>query len=306
MNTFDLMHKQIVENVRYANRFKNTLRLTSCVCIITDVNAKNFTVDVTIPSNNSKLFNVQIATNITGGNVSMHMLPTKGQKGVVLLSTQHAPLLIATIANKKQGYNDSILENEAFVGTPLSFLKIGNDESALLKTPYSCISLSDDKINMLSKSHITSSSNYRVECGTNENTGGGFSVETFYSDKEFGKVIKKEEVIIEDKLNNEIKADVLNDNNRLTSKMQLMIDELDKFSQDAELGNAKTIDKLKDLKKLFCEQFIKSDSRDAMIVEKGDSYYNIDNGYVYSVRKKTKIGCDVLFAISNDGTVIQK
>lgn len=305
MSIFDQMQHQIVRNVEYANRFKNKLSLSSCICIITNVNAADFTVDVTIPSNNSKLFNVQIATNITGGDISLHMLPAKNQKGILLLSSQHSPMLIATIPNKKQGYNDSILEKEAFIGTQLSFLKIGNDESTLLKTPSSSISLSSESANILAHQHILSSNNYRVEHMTNQKTGSGFSKEVYYLDEGSAPSIQKENVIKDGQIDTSIKESVLSENQSLINKMQLMIDALDEFVDNTELGNISAVDKLDELNTYFQSHFISTGQKPAIIVEKGDSYYNNDNGYIYSVRRNSKEEDVLCFAISKDGTIIQ-
>lgn len=293
------MQIQIKDNIEYANRFRGMLSASSCVCIITNVNEKDATVDVTVPSMGSKLFGVQVATGIGEGSTSLKMLPSKNEKGIVLLSSQHAPMLIAVIPSKKQSRDSYILKNETIVGTSQSFLKTGNDNSVLLKTPATTVNLSENKLSTYSKQTSMNNDGCTVEFLTNNITGNSFSRETYFYEDSRYIPIKKENILINDIINKDMEDRVLLENEQLLSTMTRLGDILESFNSNVELGSSETVSSLLKLREDIVSDFI-GESECTLIVEKGESYYNNDKGLFLSVRLEDKEGQTLLFSIEKN------
>lgn len=145
MNIYEEIAAMAVRAKGY-NREKELIGGTTIIGIIKNVNEEKMLVDVYLYQNGSTIRNVIIGTNTLGLNNQLKLLPSVNQKGVVIVSNQHPPILIATIPNGIDNYSNDVLEDGFVIGNNDTYIKKYSDEELSIKAGSTSVSLHENKL----------------------------------------------------------------------------------------------------------------------------------------------------------------
>lgn len=296
----------LVNNARFYNKGKTDPAAKTAICVISKVNEKRLTVDVMLPSTSSQLSNVTIATNLISENgTGLLILPTEGQKGVLLMSSQHPAILIATLPNAASADRESTLLYDEFkLGSNDSFLKLAKDKSLAMKTLSSSSILNNDN-----QSVIVSKKKFRgygaeSETSYNNATNAGYSKEVFYAVSKKNYFKNKQDIIKDGEISSDIKDEIVNSNSILLDKFRTLIMSVSDLNDEIELGSLESIEKLDELKNHIHTHYTFSDYSDQLCIEKGSSKNNEaeNSSFKITLYKNNEENSSLSFR--KDGTIV--
>lgn len=298
----NLLRNNIDQQSQRYNRFKIDDYTRTLECIVTGVNAENMTVSILVPTLSSKFNNVLIGNNIIG-STSMILLPKENQKGLVLMSSSHNPVFLCTIPDKTT--SNSIAGGEYKVGNEECSLNIRKDNSLSIKALNSVMSLRSGKIKEIAKETEISSYGFSSINKSNENSRNiGSGQEVFFEAKEYYYYKSKEDFKKDDDINSELESKVLLENDELMTKFNGLLELMDDFNNNTNLGDESSISSLKSLRGKILNEYSSSSFNTSLYIEKGDTEANIKNGNIFSVtynengKKKSSV------CFGKDGTII--
>lgn len=241
---------QIIDNIKHYNN-KGKVANQFVICSIVNVNSKSYTVDVFIPSLSSKIKDVIVGTGVLSENgTTISLLPSKGQKGLLLLSSQTPPILLSTIPNKRKEHKSTLLDGEALIGNKNSMFKLSKDNSLDLKTPNSIFSINEDKQLIITNGRKIKSSGYEKNCDVNR---FGYEEEIYYEVDNEDYFIKKIDFIKNSKIDEELKNSTINKSQELLNNLNSMVELVKEVNGKINLGELKSIDELTKLKSEIME-----------------------------------------------------
>lgn len=186
--------------IRSYNKEKEIIASVSAVCIIKNVNEEKMLADVSLQQNGAIIRNAIIGMNVLGTQNQLKLFPSINQKGIVLISNQHPPVLIATIPNGIENFSDDTLKNGFILGDNNGCIKKYCDNNLTVKSDLSSLSIHDNK--MVS---ISDFKNISIE-----------PCRKYRRNKDYIK-------------NNNVENDILKTNDQLLMKASDLLDRLDTF-----------------------------------------------------------------------------
>lgn len=282
-NLYDT-NKFMAKNVNFYNKRKTSPTARTAICIISKVNEEKLTVDVIIPSTSSQITNVTIATNlISQSGTGITMLPTEGQKGVLLTSSQHSAILIATLPNPApDNRNSALLSGEFKLGSNDSFIKLAKNKSLSMKTLSSSSILNNDNESVTVARKYFKGYGVETESSFNEDASMGYSKEVFFNTSKTNYFKSKDVILNGNGIDSDVKNDILNSNMMLLDKFNSLIYRVDELNSELELGSLDSIDKLDKLKEDIISRYTFSDYSNKLVIEKGATEDNIGNNSLFT------------------------
>lgn len=233
-------------NLSFYNKYKMGVGSQTIIGSIVNVNEEKFSVDVFVPSTSSKINNVIIGIGaLSESDTTISLLPTKGQKGVVLMSSQHPPILIATIPNKRTENRSSLLSGELLLGNKNAMIKIAKDNSSTIKSPNSIFTVKDNFQRIISKNRSIKSPGYLKEEGS---SNFGYSEEIYHEIENKDFRCSKSELVNNSLINEELKAKVMSDGQSLLANLFNMLDIVKSTNEKINLGDTESVTLLKELR----------------------------------------------------------
>lgn len=296
----------LVRNTGFYNKSKTQPFAKTVICVISKVNEKRLTVDVTIPSTSSQMTNITVATNlISDHGTGLVMLPTEGQKGVLLMSSQHPAILVATLPNSASDDRDStLLYGEFKLGSKDSFLKLAKDKSLSMKTLSSSSILNNDSESVIVSKKKFKGYGVESETAYNKNTNAGYSKEVFFAVDKENYFKNKKEIINNNEINAEVKQNITNSNLMLLDKLGTLIQSVDSLNNEIELGSLDSIKKLDDLREHIKTTYVFSDYSNKLCIEKGSSEDNNDSNSAFKITLYKNNQENSSLSFRKDGTIM--
>jgi len=294
--------RQINENIQTFNRFKKDTNAATLICKVESINESKMTVNISIPSTSSLMKDVLIGTNIIGSDMSFKMFPTIKQIGVVLISSQHKPILIATIPDSLT--DETLLTGEARIGNDNVFLKLSKDHSLSLKALNSMLSMRDGEVKISTKNELLEGDGFSRSYKENlNNVNMGSSKEIFFNTSKKNYQKDKTAFINNSEIDSSTKTEVINDSITLINKLGSLIEVVENFNNNIELGDSASIEKLKELKNNIVTNYNSDIETESLTVEKGDTEYNLQGNIAFSVKYKKDNIEKGSFYFNKDGTI---
>lgn len=295
----------LAKNANFYNKRKTTPTAKTAICIISKVNEQRLTVDVVIPSTSSQITNVTIATNLISENgTGIVALPTVGQKGLLLMSSQHSAILIATLPNPSaENRQSTLLAGEFKLGSKDSFLKLAKNKSLSMKTMSSSSILNNDNESVIVANKSFKGYGIETESSFNQQEGMGYSKEVFFKTLKDDYYVEKDKIISEQQLVDDVKASILKNNAMLLDKFNSLIYRVDEINNNLELGSLDSIVILDKLKDDITSQYTFSDYSNRVCVEKGATENNIANDCLFTVTLYTDDEENSSVSMLKDGTI---
>ena len=303
-NLYDT-NRFMANNVNFYNKRKTSPTARTAICIISKVNEQKLTVDVIIPSTSSQMTNVTIATNlISESGTGLLILPSEGQKGVLLMSSQHSAILIATLPNPASDNRESTLLTDEFkLGSKDSFLKLAKNKSLSMKTLGSSSILNNDNESVIVAKKYFRGYGVETESSYDETTGIGYSKETFFRTSKVDYFYPKEQIINGINIDSGVKENILNSNTMLLDKFNSLIYRVDELNNELELGSIESIEKLDKLRDEIISNYTFSDYSNKITIEKGSTEHNksIDSLFTVTLYKNEEENSSLSF--NKNGTI---
>ena len=295
----------LARNVNFYNKRKTSPTARTAICIISKVNEQKLTVDVIIPSTASQMTNVTIATNlISESGTGLVILPTEGQKGVLLMSSQHSAILIATLPNPVTDNRDStLLSGEFKLGSNDSFFKLAKNKSLSMKTLSSSSILSNDNQSVIVAEKKYKGYGIETENSYNQSTNMGYCKEVFFHTSKEDYFKSKDLIIKDNKIDDSVKKSILDNNSMLLDKFNSLIYRVDELNNELELGSIDSINKLDSLRNDIISNYTFTDYSNKLLIEKGSTKDNEGNNCLFAITlyKDNKENSSLSF--SKDGTI---
>lgn len=301
-------NRLIAKNTNFYNKRKINQTAKTAICIISKVNESRFTVDVFIPSTASQINDVTIASGlISESGTGLAMLPVAGQKGILLMSPQHSPMLITTIPNSKpENRNSTLLSGEYKLGSKDSFFKLSKDKSLSSRTLSSASILNNDNESKIVSRKMFKGYGVETESSFNQRASRGYSKEVLFSTSKIDYFKLKDSLIENEQINNEIKESILQSNDMLLDKLNSLIYKVDNIDNEIELGSLDSINKLNKLKEEIISNYTFNDYTNTVVIEKGATEDNEDKGSALTISLKENGADNISVSFQKDGTIVMK
>lgn len=292
-------------NWRYSTRLLNPYGDTSTcytlLGIIIEVHEEKYSVDVYIPKSNTNMYNVQIGTSILGDGAGVDILPSLNQKCIILLSSMHHPILIATIPNQRQELKNLLLSGEAKIGSSEAFMKLSKDNTIGFRTGKSALSIDGDTIENISFSSKKFSpySNYRSGYTPD---GNGYSTEQILSGPILDAFKAKNEILSDGVINESIKQEILNRNTNLISNLSSLVNEVSLFNTNTDMMGENVIEELEKLRASI-NDMVPVYSGKTLVSEYGHTDFNSKNDATMSIRGYNNNNESYSIVFKADGTI---
>ena len=274
----------VARNTNFYNKRKTTPTAKTSICIISKVNEQRLTVDVTIPSTATQITNVTIATNLISDNgTGVLVLPSVGQKGLLMMSSQHPAILIATLPNQSSdNRKNTLLSDEVKIGGKDSFIKLAKNKSLSLKTTSSSLILDKECQKIIASAKTFKGYGVENDSSYDKETGVGYSREVFFKTLKNDYFINKEDILNDGHINSSVKDNILKSNLSLLDKFNSLIYRVEEVNNNIELGSMESIDALNELRNDIVSLYTFSDYSNKVSLEKGCTEYNKANNSLFS------------------------
>lgn len=296
---------QMARNTNFYNKRKTQPTARTMICIISKVNEERLTVDAIMPSTSSQISNITIASNLINENgTSLTMLPSIGQKGVLLVSSQHSPILIATLPNPEpEKRRNTLLSDEFKLGSKDSFIKSSKNKSLSMKTLSSSSILSNNNESVIVASKSYKGYGVESQSSFNNEAGMGYSKEVFFKTSKDNFFRDKSQIIKNEKIDIVIKDEILKNNSMLLDKFNSLIYKVDEINNELELGSLESIEKLEILKNDILSKYTYSDYSNKLTIEKGATHENEEKGNILTATLCIDGKENSSLSVCKDGTI---
>lgn len=269
--------------------------------IIINVEEEKYTVDVYIPKSNTNIYNVQIGTNMVGDDVSIDILPSLNQKCIILMSSMHHPILIAVIPNQRQEVKSLLLSGEVKIGSPEAFMKLSKDNTIGFRTNSSSLNISGNELESIIFSS-SSVSPYTLSKSGHNNNGLGFSKSEIYNGPILDFFKSKDDIIIDGKINESVKEDIMSANISLISNLSDTVNKVSLFNDTVDMLGDDVLDKLEELR-LSLDTKSDTDEYKIISTEYGHTDFNTQNDATMSIRGYNNKEESYSLIFKRDGTL---
>lgn len=308
MHNLNDTNRLLAKNVNFYNKRKTDPTARTAICIIAKVNESRFTVDVFIPSTASQISNVTIATGLVSeSGTGLSILPTVGQKGMLLMSSQHSPVLITTLPNSlPENRNSTLLSGEYKLGSKDSFFKLSKDKSLSSRTLSSASILNNDNESKIVSRKLFKGYGAETEYSFNQEASMGYSKEVLFSTHKVDYFKAKNSIVNEGNINEPLKEEIIQNNIMLLDKLNSLIYKVDEIDNEIELGSIDSIEKLNKLKQDIISTYTFNNYDNTVIIEKGATEDNEAKGSSLTITLKENGVQNSSVSLQKDGTIVMK
>lgn len=277
----------ISSDISNINRHKVNAATYSVLATIREINLKEFTCTVFIPASSTLIAGVIIANSpFSNNSVGLNMIPSVGQKCIVLLGQQHNPILVSTIPNTLKENDGRLLNGEYKLGNESEFIKQNVAGDLLIKTSATVDIKDESGSSSYAKSYKFSDQSFEIDI---HRTNGISSMkEVFYKSKIKRAFRKKSEIIKDGVLNKEIALDI---ETNLNTSLDRALEFFQKVEGINSIVSERGIEAVNEMKPYILNEEI--DKNTFLEIQKGDNEYNIQSNSIYSL-KYVEAGMDIL------------
>lgn len=269
----------IGRDIREMNRHQLDSTAYTVLATVREVNIKEYTCTVYVPSSSTTIHEVIIANACySDTGTGLAMVPTIGQKCIVLLSQQHKPILVTTIPNQLRENDNKLLENEFKLGDSSSFIKKSSNGSFIIRNTGSVMVNNENGVFNYLKEHSLVDDSFVVK--TKRTKGVSSSEEVYYKNNSGSYFVEKNKILNNGRLDKELINKILDDSDNIMEKTLKFLEFAEGINSVAVYGSDKEFSllegKIRSLKNdIDKDTFLK--------IEKGDSKYNKENNLIYSL-----------------------